>query len=79
MTPLLTDEQRHALEEVEERAPVTVVDPTTSRKYVLLSADLYERYRALIEDEEFDIGETYAAQDAAADAAWSHPDDDLAR
>jgi hypothetical protein len=35
---------------------------------------LYERFRALFETDDFDIRETYAAQDAASDAAWSHPD-----
>ncbi len=75
MTPQLTEEQRHALDETGEDRPVTVIDSASGRKFVLLSAALYERYRALFETEDFDIRETYAAQDAAADAAWSHPDD----
>lgn len=75
MTPQLTDEQRQALEETAESGPVTVIDSASGRKFVLLSAALYDRYRALFETEEFDIRETYAAQDAAADSAWSHPDD----
>ncbi len=75
MTPQLTDEQRQALEETSETGPVTVIDSANGRKFVLLSAAVYERYRALFETEEFDIRETYAAQDVAADAAWSHPDD----
>jgi hypothetical protein len=76
MTPQLTEEQRHALDETTEGGPVTVIDSASGRKFVLLSAALYERYRALFETEDFDIRETYAAQDAAADVAWSHPDDD---
>jgi len=75
MTPLLTDEQRQALDETTAGGPVTVVDAASGRKFVLLSASLYDRYRALFETEQFDIRETYGAQDASADAAWSHPDD----
>ena len=36
MTPQLTDEQRQALAAVDDRGPVKVVDPATSREYVLL-------------------------------------------
>ncbi|HEV2973163.1 MAG TPA: hypothetical protein VGY55_24565 [Pirellulales bacterium] len=75
MTPQLTDEQRQALEEAAESGPVTIIDSASGRKFVLFSAALYDRYRALFETDDFDIRETYAAQDAAADAAWSHPDD----
>jgi hypothetical protein len=75
MTPLLTDEQRQALDETAAGGPVTVVDAASGQKFVLLSASLYDRYRALFETEQFDIQETYAAQDAVVDTAWSHPDD----
>ncbi len=38
-------------------------------------AALFENNKALSGIEDFDIRETYAAQDAAADAAWKSPDD----
>ncbi len=75
MTPILTDEQRHALEQTNELGPVTVVDASSGREFVLVSASLYKRLQALLEGDTFDIRETYAAQDAAADQAWDDPGD----
>lgn len=53
---------------------MTLVDPVSNRRYVLRE-DVYVRFRALVESEDFNIRETYPAQDAAAEAAWSHPED----
>jgi len=46
----LTEEQRHAVQA--STAPVSLVDPQTQEAYVLLRADLYERLKELLEDEE---------------------------
>lgn len=75
MIPQLTDEQRQAIDEAGGRGPVSIVDHATSKRYVLLREDVYERLRALLSEEDFDIRETYAAQKQTADQAWSHPDD----
>lgn len=75
MIPQLTEELRHALQETQDQGPVTLVDPANNRKYVLLREEVYNRIRSLCEVEDFEIRETYAAQDTAAGAAWSHPDD----
>ncbi|HEV3120800.1 MAG TPA: hypothetical protein VGY53_02805 [Isosphaeraceae bacterium] len=48
--PTLTPEQRLALEKAGQ-APIRLEDPETSQAYVLLRADLYERMRALAEEE----------------------------
>jgi len=75
MIPQLTDELRHALEETRDRGPVTLVDPQTSRKYVLLREEVYNRLQSLLDANDFDICETYAAQDTAAAMAWDDPED----
>lgn len=51
-TPLLTDEQRQALQDSNDRGPVTVLDPQTQVNYILLRANLYDRCRLLLTDEE---------------------------
>jgi hypothetical protein len=73
MTPELSDDQRHALE-AQGGATVYVVDSVTSASYVLLQAEVYERFRAMFE-EEFDPREAYPyidrvmAEDDANDPA----------
>ena len=63
MTPPLTDELRRAMAE-SGGAPVHLADPATGRAYVLMTAERYERLRALPESEEFDPGETAPFVDA---------------
>lgn len=50
MTPRLTDDQRHAIEE-QGGTPVYVVDAASNANYVLLRAEQYEKIRPLLEDE----------------------------
>lgn len=74
MSPILTDEQRQAIHEANDRGPVTVVDPATQVSYVLMRSDLYERCHALFTDEPFDVREAYPAMDAvAAQEGWLDP------
>ena len=74
MSPILTDEQRQALREADDRGPITVIDPATQMRYVLMRSDLYERYHALFTDELFDVREAYPAIDAiAAKEGWLDP------
>lgn len=78
MTPLLTDEQRQALYDAKGCAPVKVMDPATNTPYVLVRADLYDRCKALFEDEEFDVREAYSAMDEVARAeGWDDPEMDV--
>ena len=53
--PLLTDEQRQALLDLNNLCSVTVVDPQTNVNYILLRADLYDRCRWLLADEPFGV------------------------
>ena len=49
-----------------------VLDPITNTQYVLLRSDLYERLRALVEDD-FHVSDAYAAIDEAFADGWNHP------
>ena len=76
MTPVLTNEQLQALHDASDEGPVPVVDPTTQTTYVLIRADIFEQMQSLVGD--FDIRETYAAQEAvAATAGWNDPELDV--
>jgi len=70
--PKITDEQRQALAE-QAGKPVYVVDVNSQNQYVLVPADQYQPVKALFETDEFDISETYAAQDEALRDVWDHP------
>src|SRR4051794_32825134 len=61
MIPQLTEDQRQALEEQGD-SPIYIADPKTNTSYVLLRAEVYERYKAVFE-EEFDPRETYSFVD----------------
>jgi hypothetical protein len=77
MTPILTDEQRRALQTT--TAPVRVLDPQTNETYVLLRAEVYERIKDLVEpqEEEFDIREAYPLMDEVArKEGWEDPEMD---
>ena len=69
MAMQLTHEQHEELEQHGDQ-PMPVFDPVDQKVYFLVAGDLFERFRALFEDDDFDIRETYAAQDAAAATAW---------
>ena len=73
MSTQLTAEQRNDLQQHDNK-PVQVVDPVTKAIYFLVAGDVYERFRALFDDEPFDIVETYANQSAAAGrTGWDDP------
>lgn len=57
MTPKLTDDQRHAIEE-KGGEPVYLVDVATNASYVLMRAEQFERVKSLLGDD-FDPRESY--------------------
>lgn len=74
----LTDEQRQVLNAAGEQGPVTVFDPATKLKYILVRADLYERFRALFSDDEFQPTEAYPLMDEVARReGWLDPEMDV--
>ena len=54
--------------------PVELIDEVSRERFVLLPAEQFDRIKALLTTDEFDIRETYAAQSAAlAAAGWDDP------
>ncbi|MCE9545307.1 MAG: hypothetical protein K8T25_07300 [Planctomycetia bacterium] len=73
MTPTLSEQQRAALD-AQGGAPVSVVDEQTQRVYYLISADQFDRVRALLAGEEFHPREMYPLiAKTAAEAGWDDP------
>jgi hypothetical protein len=73
----LTDEQRQALA-AQPLVPLRVIDPQTNETYVLLKLDQYERVKAVLEGEDFDVREAYPLMDEVArKEGWDDPDLDL--
>lgn len=73
MTPILTDDQRQALD-AEGGAPVFVFDEKRHSMWVLVSMQEFERVRPLFHETEFPVGESYPMQDVVARAGgWDSP------
>lgn len=72
----LSPEQQH---EVARRGnkPVQAVDPLTRKVYYIVAGDLYQRLGGLLGDDEFDVRDTYGAQEAALAEVWDDPELDL--
>jgi hypothetical protein len=68
MAARLSEELRQELAREGDR-PIEVVDPGTQKVYVLVSAEIFERLKPLL-DETLDVRETYAAQEAALAKVW---------
>ncbi len=67
-----TEEQSKVVEHAGDRLP-SVTDPRTRTTYVLVSAEVFERVKALV-DSAYDLSDTYRAQiDSAMRAGWSDP------
>jgi hypothetical protein len=74
MPTQITAEQRDDLQKHDNK-PVQVVDPVSNAVYFLVAGDMFERFRALFDDEPFDIRETYAIQSAVAGCTgWDDPE-----
>ncbi|HEX3654807.1 MAG TPA: hypothetical protein VHY91_23210 [Pirellulales bacterium] len=72
MNPL-TEQQREAVL-AHAGAPVPVVDQQTKRVYYIISAEQFDRMRALLVEEEFSPRELYPLiAKSARDAGWNDP------
>lgn len=73
MAVTLSSEQRDALQHRGD-APVYVLDAEKQDWYVLLPAADYQRIRALLESEDFDVRQSYPLQERVAAAeGWDAP------
>jgi hypothetical protein len=65
----LTEQQQRALDA--EMGTLTLVDPRTSENYVLVRAEIYERFQAILAND-FDAEDAFRAQiESAAEAGWN--------
>ncbi len=68
----LTEEQSKAIEQA--GATPAVIDPRTQKSYVLLSAEMFDRLKAILPAAEDSLADTYRAQlDSAMRAGWNDP------
>jgi hypothetical protein len=69
----LSTQQRQSLE-TDARPPVPVVDEQGQMLYYLLSAEQFEKVRALLVEEEFDPRDVYPLiAKTAGEAGWNDP------
>lgn len=72
-TSALSDQQRTAIQ-AEGGVPLTVVDEYTHEVYYLISADQFQRVRALLSEDDFEPREMYSLiSKTARDAGWDDP------
>ena len=71
MIPTLTFEQLRAVAEHPDE-PIRLADPNTKKIYVLLSEDVFEKVKDVLE-KEFQPREAYAAIDRAFAPGWDDP------
>ena len=58
--------------------PVELVDDLSQSRYVVLPGETFDRIKALLTTDDFEIRETYAAQSSAlASAGWNDPEMDI--
>lgn len=69
MAPKFTTELKIALDQSEPERVLKIVDPDTRVGYYFVREDVYEKFRTLLEEVDFDIREAYPLMDAAAQAA----------
>jgi hypothetical protein len=74
----LNEQQQHALDTVRDEPP-RLVDPRTNESYVLVRADVYDRLRALLVDNDLPSDEEKRRQLAASGerAGWADPEMDV--
>jgi hypothetical protein len=71
----LTEQQQRALDA--ESGTLTVIDPRTNETYVLLRAEIYQRFQTMLSDD-FNAEDAFQAQiESAAQAGWNDPSMDV--
>ena len=74
MSVSLTPEQLQALA-AQPGEPLELVDDLSHARYVLLPAEQFDRVKALLSADDFEIAETYIAQEQAlTTAGWNDPE-----
>jgi hypothetical protein len=75
---ILTEDQRNEMQAAGE-LPLRLTDPQTSREYVLVPAELYDRIRGVLyDDDEFRPADAYPLIDKVlAKSGWDDPEMDI--
>ena len=77
MATQLTPQQHADLEQHGDK-PMQILDPIDQKVYFLVAGEVFEKLKALFNDEAFDIRETYVEQSAVAGrSGWDDPEMDL--
>lgn len=77
MSIFLSPEIRQALA-AHPGEPLELLDEISRNRYVLLPGETFDRLKALAVDNQFDIRDTYEAQQSAlAAAGWDDPELDI--
>ncbi len=57
--------------------PVRLIDSETKQAYIVLRAEVYDRLKFLLEEEDYNLSDTYRAQmESALRAGWGDPEMD---
>jgi hypothetical protein len=57
------------------QTPVRVMDPETSREYVVVRAEIFDQLQALVAEHVFNVRDAYPLMDAvAAKEGWDDPE-----
>ena len=73
----LSAEQRQAVAD-HPGEPVELVDEVSRARYVLVPGEQFDRIKALLTTDEFELSETYAAQSQSlGEAGWDDPELDI--
>lgn len=77
MTLPLTDQLRQALA-IHPDEPLELVDEGSHARYVLVPGEQFDRLKALLIADDFELRETYVAQSRAlGKAGWDDPEMDI--
>jgi hypothetical protein len=77
MTVSLTHEQRQALADHPNEI-LELVDEASLTRYMLVPAEQFDRLKLLLSADDFDVQESYRAQnEALAKAGWDDPELDI--
>ncbi len=72
----LSDDLRQALTDP-SNFPVRLIDSETKEAYIVLRAETYDRLKFLLEEEDYNLNDTYRAQmESALRAGWGDPEMD---
>jgi hypothetical protein len=77
MSVSLSAEQRQAVSE-HPGEPVELIDEASQARYVLVPGEQFDRIKALLAADDFELRETYEAQSQSlAAAGWDDPELDI--